>query len=60
MNLQRDQALEAARRTPVYVRRALPAARAAAEGIAALQRGEIRVHALQSLHAERAAKARHS
>jgi len=38
----------------------LSAARAAAEGIAALQRGEIRVHALQSLHAERAAKARHS
>src|SRR5581483_7592657 len=34
----------------------LSAARAAAEGIAALQRGEIRVQALQHLHAERAAK----
>ncbi|MGD0509098.1 MAG: carbamoyl-phosphate synthase large subunit, partial [Terriglobales bacterium] len=33
----------------------LSAARAAAEGIAALQRGEIRVQALQALHAERAA-----
>jgi len=32
----------------------LSAARAAAEGIAALQRGEIRVQALQTLHAERA------
>ena len=32
----------------------LAAARAAAEGIAALQRGEITVHALQQLHAERA------
>jgi len=31
----------------------LSAARAAAEGIAALQRGELRVHALQKLHAER-------
>jgi carbamoyl-phosphate synthase large subunit len=31
----------------------LSAARAAAEGIAALQRGEIRVQALQTLHAER-------
>jgi carbamoyl-phosphate synthase large subunit len=31
----------------------LSAARAAAEGIAALQRGEIRVQALQKLHAER-------
>src|ERR1700682_677670 len=31
----------------------LSAARAAAEGIAALQRGEVRVHALQALHAER-------
>jgi carbamoyl-phosphate synthase large subunit len=31
------------------------AARAAAEGIAALQRGEIRVQALQTLHAERVA-----
>ncbi|MGB9199286.1 MAG: carbamoyl phosphate synthase large subunit, partial [Terriglobales bacterium] len=31
----------------------LSAARAAAEGIAALQRGEVRVQALQSLHAER-------
>ncbi|HXX28993.1 MAG TPA: carbamoyl-phosphate synthase large subunit [Terriglobales bacterium] len=38
----------------------LSAARAAAEGIAALQRGEIRVHALQSLQAERTAKARRS
>ena len=37
----------------------LSAARAAAEGIAALQRGEIRVQALQHLHAERAAKSRH-
>jgi carbamoyl-phosphate synthase large subunit len=36
----------------------LSAARAAAEGIAALQRGETRVHALQKLHAERAAGAR--
>jgi len=33
----------------------LSAARAAAEGIAALQRGEVRVQALQHLHAERAA-----
>ena len=33
----------------------LSAARAAAEGIAALQRGEVRVEALQHLHAERAA-----
>ncbi|MGO8983463.1 MAG: carbamoyl-phosphate synthase large subunit [Terriglobales bacterium] len=32
----------------------LSAARAAAEGIAALQRGEVRVQALQALHAERA------
>jgi carbamoyl-phosphate synthase large subunit len=32
----------------------LAAARAAAEGIAALQRGEVSVHALQQLHAERA------
>ncbi|HKV77463.1 MAG TPA: hypothetical protein VJP02_04950, partial [Candidatus Sulfotelmatobacter sp.] len=32
----------------------LAAARAAAEGIAALQRGEVNVHALQQLHAERA------
>ena len=31
----------------------LSAARAAAEGIAALQRGEVNVHALQQLHAER-------
>jgi carbamoyl-phosphate synthase large subunit len=31
----------------------LSAARAAAEGIAALQRGEVRVQALQALHAER-------
>jgi carbamoyl-phosphate synthase large subunit len=36
----------------------LSAARAAAEGIAALQRGEIRVQALQHLHAERAATRR--
>jgi len=35
----------------------LAAARAAAEGIAALQRGEIRVHALQRLHAERVQRA---
>src|ERR1700677_213451 len=33
----------------------LSAARAAAEGIAALQRGEVRVQALQALHAERGA-----
>jgi carbamoyl-phosphate synthase large subunit len=33
----------------------LSAARAAAEGIAALQRGEVRVQALQDLHAERLA-----
>ncbi|MGA9528834.1 MAG: carbamoyl-phosphate synthase large subunit [Terriglobales bacterium] len=32
----------------------LSAARAAAEGISALQRGEVRVQALQALHAERA------
>jgi len=36
----------------------LSAARAAAEGIAALQRGEIRVQALQNLHAERVARKR--
>ncbi len=35
----------------------LAAARAAAEGIAALQRGEVNVKALQHLHAERVAKA---
>jgi len=35
----------------------LSAARAAAEGIAALQRGEVRVQALQHLHAERTARA---
>jgi carbamoyl-phosphate synthase large subunit len=34
----------------------LAAARAAAEGIAALQRGEVNVHALQQLHAERGAR----
>jgi carbamoyl-phosphate synthase large subunit len=34
----------------------LSAARAAAEGIAALQRGETQVHALQHLHAERLAQ----
>jgi carbamoyl-phosphate synthase large subunit len=34
----------------------LAAARAAAEGIAALQRGEVNVKALQQLHAERVAK----
>jgi len=34
----------------------LSAARAAAEGIAALQRGEMKVQALQHLHAERAAR----
>src|SRR3984885_6397019 len=33
----------------------LSAARAAAEGIAALQRGEVRIRALQQLHAERGA-----
>jgi len=36
----------------------LAAARAAAEGIAALQRGEVNVKALQHLHAERAANVR--
>jgi carbamoyl-phosphate synthase large subunit len=36
----------------------LSAARAAAEGIAALQRGEVKVSALQRLHSERAARAR--
>jgi carbamoyl-phosphate synthase large subunit len=36
----------------------LAAARAAAEGIAALQRGEVTVHALQQLHAERGADVR--
>jgi len=36
----------------------LSAARAAAEGIAALQRGELRVQALQQLHAERLAARR--
>jgi carbamoyl-phosphate synthase large subunit len=36
----------------------LSAARAAAEGIAALQRGEVRVQALQALHAERLAAKR--
>jgi carbamoyl-phosphate synthase large subunit len=36
----------------------LAAARAAAEGIEALQRGEVNVHALQHLHAERHANAR--
>ncbi len=35
----------------------ISAARAAAEGIAALQRGEVRVQALQTLHAERTSKA---
>jgi carbamoyl-phosphate synthase large subunit len=35
----------------------LAAARAAAEGIAALQRGEVNVRALQQLHAEKSAKA---
>src|ERR1700747_3755529 len=34
----------------------LAAARAAAEGIAALQRGEVNVHALQHLHARRVAR----
>src|SRR6266849_2382551 len=34
----------------------LSAARAAADGIAALQRGEVRVQALQTLHAERVAR----
>jgi len=36
----------------------LSAARAAAEGIAALQRGDVRVQALQKLHAEHGARAR--
>ena len=36
----------------------LSAARAAADGIAALQRGEVRVQALQALHAERLSAAR--
>ena len=35
----------------------MAAARAAAEGIAALQRGEVTVSALQHLHAERSATA---
>jgi len=35
----------------------LSAARAASEGIAALQRGDVKVYALQQLHAERAATA---
>ena len=39
-------------------RERIAAARAAAEGIAALQRGEVRVQALQHLHAERVTKAR--
>jgi carbamoyl-phosphate synthase large subunit len=34
----------------------LSAARAAAEGIAALQRGEVNIRALQQLHAERAVR----
>jgi len=38
----------------------LSAARAACEGIAALQRGEAHVYALQQLHAERAATAKYS
>jgi len=33
----------------------LAAARAAADGIAALQQGQVSVHALQALHAQRAA-----
>ena len=36
----------------------ISAARAAAEGIAALQRGEVRVQALQTLHAERVSSTR--
>ncbi len=36
----------------------LSAARAAAEGIAALQRGEVNIRALQQLHAERVVKSR--
>ncbi len=36
----------------------LSAARAACEGIAALQRGDVKVYALQQLHADRAAAAR--
>jgi carbamoyl-phosphate synthase large subunit len=36
----------------------LAAARAAAEGIAALQRGEVKIQALQKLHAERVEKTR--
>ena len=36
----------------------LAAARAAAEGIAALQRGEVKVQALQKLHAERGSRVR--
>jgi carbamoyl-phosphate synthase large subunit len=34
----------------------LAAARAAAEGIAALQRGEVNIRALQHLHADRMAR----
>ena len=36
----------------------MSAARAAAEGIAALQRGEVKIQALQKLHAERVEKTR--
>jgi carbamoyl-phosphate synthase large subunit len=36
----------------------LSAARAAAEGIAALQRGELNIRALQQLHAERTVRSR--
>jgi len=36
----------------------LSAARAACDGIAALQRGDLKVYALQQLHAERAAAAK--
>ncbi|MFY9741567.1 MAG: hypothetical protein WAK21_06165, partial [Candidatus Sulfotelmatobacter sp.] len=36
----------------------LAAARAAAEGIAALQRGEVNIRALQQLHAERTTQRR--
>jgi len=44
------------RRTVEACRMAQEAAGAAAEGIAALQRGELRVQALQHLHAERTVK----
>ena len=53
---------EAIRRAAVTARiptiTTLSAARAAAEGIAALQRGEVNIRALQQLHADRVVKIR--